>query len=390
MSPLTVANESLLHPKSHPLRVSDASPLLPALVTEPLIDTDHEGHAGPPEDRFRPSKRWVQSFPPALDAAFRSFDNALIAALQSPLNSSLRLPLLGFALALTAFTSIEFGLVLPYCLYLTGFDHAADYATFLVFVLALVSQLPKRFVWRARPWMVQRALKVRKDKTSSFPSRAVTCAVVYGAVLAIAFSPSNPLPLLLLLCSVFAVLASAARIIVGAHYPSDCVFGLLSGTVITAVGWGLTAALESGCSVCRAADGSVGSCYRSVDPITVSRLSIDWLTVVATALASSLLLALLVAPPLRFWTKCAYVMGVLTPCVLFRISFLCPTLNGHALAPPSGHSVGAVMLSLFLALCCTLAAKVMNGLRDWLSWLGFLALASLLYVILIACRLNGV
>jgi hypothetical protein len=38
-------------------------------------------------------------------------------------------------------------------------------------------------IGRARPWMTSRAVGLRRDRTSSFPSRAVTCGVVYGFIL---------------------------------------------------------------------------------------------------------------------------------------------------------------------------------------------------------------
>ena len=389
-APPLSASESLLHPSAHPLRMNDQTPLLPSVVTEPLLETDSEEHDGRSvEERLRPTKRWVLAFPASLDAAFAPVDDALIAALQRPLNSALRLPYIGFALLLTVFTAIEFGLVLPFMLYLVGFDELGDLAVYLLLVLSVVSQVPKRFMWRPRPWMVKRALKVRKDKTSSFPSRAVTCAVVYGALLAAAIGPSPSIALLLLVCGVAALLASLARVIVGAHYPSDCLVGAAAGAAITAMGWGFAAAQTATCGACTT--GTTGGCYdRTASALSLTHVAVNPLVPVLGLLLSSLLLFALSAPPLHFWTKCSYVLGVLTPCVLFRSSFLCPPLNSAALPEPPGHSGLAYGLALFLALVCTGCAKVMNGLRGVFSWLAFVAITALLYVVLAICRLNQV
>ena len=387
------STESLLHPSAHPLRVGDLNPPLPSVVTEPLLPADSEEHGGSSdEERYRPLKRWVFPFPPSLDSACASIDDALIRLLQRPLNSVLRLPYIAFAVALTVFTAIEFGLVLPFSLYLVGADDLADLSTFLLLALSVISQVPKRFIWRARPWMVKRAIRVRKDKTSSFPSRAVTCAVVYGALLAVAISSSSssPFPLILPICGLFAALAAAARVIVGAHYPSDCVVGLVAGVVITSIGWGMYAGEVGVCGACTSALD--GGCYdRTSHPISASNIPLNWLVPALGVAVSSVVLALLACPPLYFWTKSSYVLGVLVPCIVFRLSFLCPPLNGGAALPePSRFSGVSIGLALFVAAVSFGCAKVMNGLRGALNWLGFLALSGLLYVILGLCRVNRV
>ena len=388
---LSVADQSLLHPNQHPLRLHDKKPLLPALVTEPLLtEPDAAPHAGPPSQRYRPEKRWVYSVPESFERWWRWLDDPLIAALQLPLNSRLRLPVIVFALTLTFFTSIEFGLILPFTLYLTHYDALADHSLPFMLLLALLSQLPKRFLWRSRPWMVQRALKVRKDKTSSFPSRAVTCAVLYGALLAIAFNVRQigwGAVVGVALCG--AVLASMARVIVGAHYPSDCVFGLLSGTLITLLGEALYSLLAAGCGAC-----SDNSCYASntATALTLSHVPVHWLVVVLVLLLSSTVLLALVSPPVYFWTKAGYVLAVLTPCLLFRLTFLCPALNSQQSLPlpDSGASVVSWVVAAVLAVFCTACAKAMNALKGAVySWLAFVALTSLLYVILVVARLNN-
>ena len=390
---LAVADSSLLHPNQHPLRLGDKHPALPTLITHPLLtppaDNTTPNPAAPPSQRYRPTKRWVWAVPPSFERWWQRFDDVLIGVLQSPLNSVLRLPVIAFALTLTFFTSIEFGLVLPFTLYLTRYDALADHSLPFVLLLALLSQIPKRFLWRSRPWMVQRALKVRKDKTSSFPSRAVTCAVVYGALLAMAMDVRAVAWGAVLGVGVCgAVLASMARVIVGAHYPSDCVFGLLSGTLITLVGEGVYSLLAVGCGAC-----TNDACYTS-DPaaaLTLTHVSVSWLTIVLVVLLSSAVLLALVSPPVYFWTKAGYVLAVITPCLLFRLTFLCPSINSkQSLPPPEGSaSVVSWVVAAVLAVVCTACAKAMNALKGAVySWLAFLALTSLLYVILIVARLN--
>ena len=284
LSELAVADSSLLHPSQHPLRLQDKQPLLPALVTEPLLtDSDATQHSGPPDQCYRPHKRWVYTLPASFERWWAWLDDPLIQALQAPLNSSLRLPVIAFALLLTFFTSIEFGLILPFTLYLTHYDGLADHSLPFMLLLALLSQIPKRFLWRSRPWMVQRALKVRKDKTSSFPSRAVTCAVLYGALLAMAYNVRQigwGAVVGIAVCG--AVLAAIGRVIVGAHYPSDCIFGLLSGTLITLLGEAVYALLVVGCGAC-----AYDSCYTS-DPsaaLTLTHVPVNWLPIVIVGIA---------------------------------------------------------------------------------------------------------
>ena len=71
---------------------------------------------------------------------------------------------------------------------------------------------------------------VRTD-TSSFPSRAVCCAVVYSYAICYSFIYIfgggimwSWMPLLFV---VTILLSSFARIYLGVHYPSDCIFGAI-------------------------------------------------------------------------------------------------------------------------------------------------------------------
>lgn len=74
--------------------------------------------------------------------------------------------------------------------------------------------------------------QMRSSSTSSFPSRAVCCSVVYGFAICYAYCYFTDegqvvwwwMPELII---VMFLLASFARIYLGVHYPSDCVFGAL-------------------------------------------------------------------------------------------------------------------------------------------------------------------
>jgi hypothetical protein len=61
--------------------------------------------------------------------------------------------------------AIETGIATPFVLYVLGFDGLATELSYLMLLLALFSQIPKRFLWRYRPYMVGRALKVISNNT---------------------------------------------------------------------------------------------------------------------------------------------------------------------------------------------------------------------------------
>eukprot|EP00171_Calliarthron_tuberculosum_P018090 IDg18090t1 len=90
--------------------------------------------------------------------------------------------------------------------------------------------------------MSGRALPVRQDRTSSFPSRAVVCAVVFswliGQSLFLEQILRGKLPRLQLWVGIVicAALTAFARINVGAHYASDTICGFLLGLVIIRIG----------------------------------------------------------------------------------------------------------------------------------------------------------
>jgi hypothetical protein len=72
--------------------------------------------------------------------------------------------------AITAVVNIEPFLLVPIFLGMLGLDSYASLTAVTMLVLASISQIPKRFSFRARPYMVSRARGFTKDPTTSFPS----------------------------------------------------------------------------------------------------------------------------------------------------------------------------------------------------------------------------
>lgn len=82
--------------------------------------------------------------------------------------------------------ALEISVAAPIALYVLGWDAVATDILYLSLTLSTLSQIPKRFLWRYRPFMVHRAQQRKKTTTSSFPSRAVACATVYACILPLA------------------------------------------------------------------------------------------------------------------------------------------------------------------------------------------------------------
>lgn len=196
-----------------------------------------------------PTTRYQFRFPALIERCFAPLDDALIAVCQ---RSTVGLALL-FSTSFTFFTAIEISLVFPTTLFALGYDSAAGLCTSVLFMLSFISQIPKKFIFRPRPWMVKRARPIRRDKTSSFPSRAVVCAVIFSWLMAQSLAregavstPVNPI-ILWFAILIVAALTAFARINVGAHYPSDTIFGFLLGCAVLKVGLHVELMWSSAC-----------------------------------------------------------------------------------------------------------------------------------------------
>eukprot|EP01113_Clastostelium_recurvatum_P030077 TRINITY_DN3645_c0_g1_i1.p1 TRINITY_DN3645_c0_g1~~TRINITY_DN3645_c0_g1_i1.p1 ORF type:complete len:412 (+),score=55.92 TRINITY_DN3645_c0_g1_i1:178-1413(+) len=287
-------------------------------------------------------------------------------------------------MVITATVAIEIGVVAPFILFMVGWDGLATELLYLILILSIVSQIPKRFIWRFRPYMVYRAQMIKKEKTSSFPSRAVTCAVVYGYALVWGLAYNNQLGeidvtwWMPIVCLVIVLLSSFARINLGVHYPSDCLAGLIQGIIVCVIGTGVWRADILGCSSCHDS-----KCYASDDEHALTPHQMghaNWYLFGAIIIVSMVVTALAQIKPMEWWTKCDRVLGTLLPPMLFQLFFLCPEASGgYSLSAPGipqwpsfvlggGVSVIAMLLGLkferrfpfvaflviYVALSCTL------------------------------------
>lgn len=236
-----------------------------------------------------------------------------------------------------AVLAIETGIALPFVLFMVGADGLAGEFVFVMVLTCMISQIPKRFVWRHRPFMTNRALCIRRDLTSSFPSRAVTCGVVYGYLIcyAIVYSVDQEVQLaswMPVFLGVMMLVSAYSRVQYGCHYPSDCAVGAFQGLLVCALATTLYKYDVIGCTSC-----IYNECY-AFDPahaITwTSFKGAGWQLFAAVCVISGLILILSVIPPVHFWGKCHHVYGMLFPCIAFQLAFLCKTHNSLEFSLP--------------------------------------------------------
>lgn len=300
-------------------------------------------------------------FPERLELLLRGFDDAIIRFIQSILQyESLSGAARVVALACSAITTIEVGFSVPVFLLLCKcYDCLAVYATYVMISMAFITQLPKRFIWRTRPFAAGRAKRVRVHDSSSFPSRAVVGAVVYSLWLLTMFedkdwshgSESNdngkctspswfPKTIMGGVLVLFAALAtSASRVVLGVHYPSDCIGGAILGFVIHLAGTGLTRLHLNSCDCCGKSSHSniLGSTF----------------TLTVGLIVAVMVFYLLILPPLEYWKKISHAGSLLFPCLIFVIAFLCPSFTGASSLNTAPHltldnAVTAVFVTIVL------------------------------------------
>jgi|ERR1712137_408817 len=281
-----------------------------------LSTVEHESF-----QQYKPDKKWIWEFPLWMDNTLRNFDDYIISITQFTSNKAIGI----LCNIITFSVAIEIIFALPFVLFALGIDGLASEFTYLGLITAFLSQIPKRFIWRYRPWMIQRANKLRSTKTSSFPSRAVCCSVVLSFAICYTYWYFKELQIVWWwmpeLFIIMFFLTSFARIFLGVHYPSDCIFGAIQGIFICLIGTLLWEVTLIGCSC----DDECNSEYGSDEQLTSSNLrDMSLIPFFAVVLISFIVALLAILKPIHFWRKCDRSLGLLLPCVAFQIGFLCP------------------------------------------------------------------
>jgi hypothetical protein len=142
------------------------------------------------------------------------------------------------------------------------------------------------------------------------------------------------------LCIVLSTVSSAwARVFLGAHYPSDCLFSLPQAILILTL-VGLLYYLEKWlCGSCSPNVSPGNSCYTDVSDFDPYGAPFPWTNVVIAtvfSLVGGVLVLLAARPPLKFWDKIHYVYGLILPTIAFRLTFLCPRLRLHVTPKSEG------------------------------------------------------
>jgi membrane-associated phospholipid phosphatase len=267
----------------------------------------------------------LYDFPEALDSLLSSFDNFFLHIAQAPHRSGdvLSKFFKGFAVTCTALVSIEFIVGVPILLYSLRFDSIASLFSIVSIFLATLSQIPKRFIWRFRPFMVKRAIKVWYNSTSSFPSRAVTCSVVLPGLLLESFSyPAGSSfyslerwGIILGTC----LLISFSRASLGVHYPSDCLFGVILGSIVLIVGYTCSNILNTDCGT-----------YNPEQTLDVWHS--NWIALSLFTIGCLLVSVLFSIPPILFWPKSSQIYGVMHHSVFYS-----NIMTSRNVSPPLSH-----------------------------------------------------
>jgi len=260
------------------------------------------------------------------EAILEPFDQPLLKACQFKTKGIVYV----FSFVLTFLTAVEAGLNWPVVLYALGMDKAARTFSLMLLTLSVFSQIPKRYIWRPRPWMVGRAKKVRADKTSSFPSRAAACATIFPLLVLKALDSECGVTLpwyqSAMIVSACIVSTGFARINVGAHYPSDIIAGVAMGSVV----WWCGALLEHSFNVV----ANVGAV------LIPSELRLLF-AVAASFAVTHIFLE-------RFWAKCSFVFGLLFGSLTYDFAFV-PLMESRAPSSLSSVTIcSAVVAGLLL------------------------------------------
>lgn len=335
-----------------------------------------------------PQVKFMAIFPERWEKKLQGFDDPLVSLCQKCKGKFVLI----IDLIITALSAIETGIAAPFIMFILGWDGLATELSYLMLILSVVSQIPKRFLWRWRPYMVWRAFKLRKSETavtSSFPSRAVTCATVYAYMIVYAYVYEEEkssvvlitwwMPILIILA---VLLSSFARINMGVHYPSDCVAGFFQGILVCVIGTLLWHADTLGCNSC-----FTDKCYSLENSETlISKDHLDRINFGAIGigcLAGLLITIISVVKPVDFWQKCDRVYGMLFPGILFQVTFLCKRTTGSSLGHPDVCPWYGYFYALSFTGLATLVGFKNNGRYPVIS---FLVLFLFLFIGLVVWR----
>jgi membrane-associated phospholipid phosphatase len=179
----TIIEEGRTDPKVHPTWLDSTSSI------ESPIEINQHASLASSNDGFQPfsykvkppDKRFLWIWPKSWDDALWTFDGTLIRLTQKIDGKIAKY----ISLLFTGMVALELIIAAPFALLMIGYDSLSIQIGYLALVLATLSQIPKRFVWRYRPYMIYRAQERKRDKTSSFPSRGVTSAVVFSYIVVV-------------------------------------------------------------------------------------------------------------------------------------------------------------------------------------------------------------
>eukprot|EP01095_Lingulamoeba_sp_RSL-Kostka_P009823 TRINITY_DN3420_c0_g1_i3.p1 TRINITY_DN3420_c0_g1~~TRINITY_DN3420_c0_g1_i3.p1 ORF type:complete len:207 (-),score=49.10 TRINITY_DN3420_c0_g1_i3:54-674(-) len=105
-----------------------------------------------------PEQRFLYIFPDWLEKKFSPFDDPIIKLCQFSTNKIFTF----ISLLITLFFTIELIIMAPVTLLMLGYDEQAYIIMWIGLISSTITQIPKRFIWRFRPWMVDRAKMVKR------------------------------------------------------------------------------------------------------------------------------------------------------------------------------------------------------------------------------------
>ncbi|KAJ5077828.1 hypothetical protein M0811_05518 [Anaeramoeba ignava] len=338
-----------------------------------LLDSNQEKPT--PKFPYKRPAKFCYEIPKSITNFFRPFDMKIIQLCQKHMNKFTHI----FSLIMTPITTIEVGLTLPFILYIFGIDELALEFLNVMFIFSFLTQIPKRFLWRFRPYIVGDALRIRKDSSSSFPSRAVAGAVVYPYLanyLYAYFHNNEKLKiswLLILIIILFVIWTSYSRIYFGVHYPTDCIAGLIIGIIVCVSSANFYHMNSFGCQSCWSE-----KCYTNKEDSRVINWNnfdnVHWIVFVITTAVSFVITLFLNMKPIEFWAKIQHAFAQMFSAYVFHFTLLCTSSHldedGKTLSPPSNKPtwVPYFLCVFIIPIQLILGMKLKGGIKSIASF----------------------